>query len=177
MARGAAPSGADTAAAKIALAERREKAVRLAVQGWSYERIRAEGGLGYGTRQAVYRDVKAALKEKIEEQGRAAAELRAKELMLIDDALNKAYEIMHTVHLAHGNGKVVRREVELQDGSTEWVEVIDQGPNLAAAERLIRFSESRRKLLGLDAPAKSEIEASGTISYVINAEPGELDAL
>lgn len=157
-------------------AVRRAKACRLAVAGWSYERIAAE--LGYNSRQAAWKDVSAALAEKMKEQDLAAGALRAKELALLDEALEVAHRIMNAEHLAHSNGRLIRREVEQEDGSVTLVDVIDNGPNLAAADRLIKVSESRRKLLGLDAPSKVEQATTGTVEYKITTvSPDELEQL
>jgi len=177
MGRGAAPAPKEQASAQVFRAQRRAEACRLNVAGWSMERIFREAGLGYTSKSQVGRDVKAALAEAIKEQNLAAEELRAKELMIIESALAEANRIMQKVHVAHGNGRIVRREVEQPDGSVTFEDVIDDGPNLAAADRLIRYSESRRKLLGLDAPAKISAEVDGTINYVINATPEELEQL
>lgn len=155
------------------MAERREATVRLSVKGWSYERIYREGGLGHNNTQSVYRDIKAALKQRVERQDLAVDEWRQKELALIDIALAKANEILESVHLAVANGRVVQRENDVG----EYTDVIDQGPNLAAAQALIRMSESRRKLLGTDAPAKVQQQVESTISYVIQASPEELEQL
>lgn len=141
----------------------------------TYDRIAVE--LGYSSKQAAHKDVKEALSEALKRQDLAVDELREKHTRLLNEALEVAYRIMNTEHLAHGNGRLVRREVEREDGSVELVDVVDNGPNLAAADRLVKISESQRKLWGIDAPAKVEALHEGTINYVINAEAGELDQL
>lgn len=90
--------------------------------------------------------------------------------MVIDAALTKANEILEAVHLAVAGGRVVR------DEETDAA-IIDHGPNLAAAQALIRMSESRRKLLGTDAPAKTEVAVDQTIKYVVEATAEELEQL
>jgi hypothetical protein len=154
--------------------ERRAKAVRLSVAGRTLDAIAAE--LGYNSKQAAHKDIKAALAEAAKQTSLAVDELRVKELALLDEALEVAHRIMNAEHLAHGNGRVVRRNLGTED-EPEWVDVIDNGPNLAAADRLIKISESRRKLLGLDAPTKVQQQIEGTVSYVINAQPEELEQL
>lgn len=168
------PSPEQRAAARLERAERDEKIARMAIAGATYETIGRRFGL---TTQGAHQVVKRKLAEMTKKRDLATEDLRSKELALLDEALVVAHQIMNKDHLAHGNGRVVTREVRLEDGSYETVDVLDDGPRLAAADRLIKISESRRKLLGLDAPAKQEIEQSGTISYVINAGPGELDQL
>lgn len=177
MAIGAAPNPKDRAAAQAERAERRERALRLSVAGWSYERIVREGDLGYRTKQAVGLDVKKALEEYRKRQDLAAADLIAKQELLLGEAIAVAHEIMNTSHVAHGNGRVVRREIEQPDGTIIFEDVLDDGPRLAAANTLKALSESYRRLKGLDAPTKVAAEVDTTVNYVINATPEELEQL
>jgi hypothetical protein len=173
MARGAAPNPQDTKAARALRAERAAQALRLSVAGWSYARIHRDSGLGYGTRQQVYRDVKRALEQRTKEQD-ASTDLKVqRELAVIERALSAADAMLDKTYYAHSNGRLITREAE--DGTE--IEIEDDGPRLAAADRLVRFSESRRKLLGLDAPTRVEQQTTGTIEYVIAAHPDELDKL
>lgn len=175
---GAAPSPQDRAAMKAWRAERREIALRLSIAHWSYDRIvRERPDLGYNNRQSVHNDIKAALKEYRERQDLAAADLIAKQELLLGEAIAVAHEIMNTHHVAHGNGRVVRREIEQPDGSIIFEDVLDDGPRLAAANTLKALSESYRKLRGLDAPTKVSAEVDTTVNYVINATPEELEQL
>jgi hypothetical protein len=49
----------------------------------------------------------------------------------------------------------------------------DDGPVLSAIDRIVRISESRRKLLGLDQPAKTQV--SGGVTYeVVGINPDDL---
>jgi hypothetical protein len=168
----------DREATKILRAERRRKALALSVAGRTYDQIvalsKAEGWpLGYNSRQAVHRDLRAALDQAIKEQNVEANRLIAKELLRLEGAVATITEIMEKDHLAHSNGKVVTYVNE----SGEIVRVYDDGPRLAASQALIRASESIRRLTGLDAPAKVAGTVDGTINYVINATPDELEQL
>lgn len=125
-------------------------------------------------------DIKAALKVA---QAALAVEVeawRARELAVLDEALEAAHEILHKHHLAVSNGKVVRRdtgEVDPETGEPVLEEVYDDGPRLAAAMHLVRFSESRRKLVGSDAPAKQEISGSTTVQYQVSLDAQEMEQL
>lgn len=141
----------------------------------TYDRIAVE--LGYASKQAAHKDVKAALAEALKRQDLAVDELRIKHTLLLDEALRVAHRIMNEQHLAHSAGRLVQREVEQPDGSVELVDVVDNGPNLAAADRLIKISESQRKLWGIDAPTKTEATIDATVGYVVAVAPEELDAL
>lgn len=162
------------AAAKLARAKRDEEIVRLAIAGHTYETIGRKFGL---TPQGAHGVVKRGLQALTKKRDLAAEELRSRHIALLDEAIAVAHEIMNKDHLAHSNGRVIRVDREREDGSTVLVDVLDDGPRLAAADRLRTLSESQRKLLGLDAPAKQEIEQSGTVNYVINATAEELDEL
>jgi hypothetical protein len=171
---------AERAAQSALRAERREKAVRLAAAGWTYAQIVAESAsweYGYNTVAMAHKDVRAALAERLKRQDLAVDEMREKHTVLLEEALKAAHEVMNTKHLAHGNGRIVRREVEQPDGSVILEDVYDDGPRLAAIDRLQRVSESIRKLWGYDAPAKVEQQVSGTVGYSINVDPGEMDQL
>lgn len=165
----------DRAAQQAERAARRERAVRLSISGMTYDRIAVE--LGYASKQAAHKDVKAALAEALKRQDLAVDELRIKHTLLLDEALRVAHRIMNEQHLAHSAGRLVQREVEQPDGSVELVDVVDNGPNLAAADRLIKISESQRKLWGIDAPTKTEATIDATVGYVVAVAPEELDAL
>ena len=165
----------DRVAQRAARAERRERAIRLSVSGMTYEQIAVE--LGYSSLQAAHRDVKAALAERLKRQDLSVDELRAKHTALLDESLQVAHRIMNEQHLAHSAGRLVRREVEQSDGSFTMIDVIDNGPNLAAVDRLVKLSESQRKLWGVDAPAKVETTLDATIGYVVAVSPEELEQL
>lgn len=162
-------------AAVLARAERDERAARMAATGSTYDQIAA--ACGFKSKQAAHAAVKRVLEDRRKRLALAGDALIAREEEVIGAALAKAREIMEAEHLAHGNGRIVRREIERPDGSVELVDVIDSGPNLAAAAALVRFSESRRKLLGLDAPSKTNATVESTINYVINASAEELEQL
>lgn len=161
-------------------AERREKALRLSIAGWSYQRIVDEAGLGYRNKQAVHVDMVAAYKEYRERQDLAAADKIARHEMLLNEAIETVHDIMNRRHLATGNGRVVQRKTGKIDPATgleAYEDVYDDSVNLAAADKLRQLSESLRKLGGLDAPAKVQAQVDGTVSYSINVTPDEMDKL
>lgn len=113
---------------KEAAAERRNKAFELRKQGVGYRAIGA--ALGISEAQA-HRDVQAALKRLATLEMASAEEYRTLELARLDTLTVAA------ARCARGaTGDATR---------------------LAAIDRLLRISESRRKLLGLDAPAKTAL--------------------
>lgn len=162
----------DRAAQMAARAERRDKAVKLAASGMTY--VEVAKTLGHNSPQAAHKDVKAALAERIKRQDLAVDELRAKHTALLDEALQVAHRIMNDQHLAHSAGRMVQREDPL---TGELHDVIDNGPNLAAVDRLVKISESQRKLWGIDAPTKTETMLDATIGYHVAVAPEELEQL
>lgn len=176
------PARQDRAAQRAERAERDEKILRGAIAGMTCQQLADKFGVGRSTANTI---VRRGLAELTKKRDIAAEDLRSKHIALLDEALAVAHEIMRKDHLAHGNGRIVRREIDNEDGARErpdgtrydLVDVLDDGPKLAAADRLIKISESQRKLLGLDAPDKVEQQIDGTVNYVINVEPGELDQL
>lgn len=158
--------------------ERRNQAVKLSVSGHTYEEIAKL--LGYGSKQSAFRDVKAALAERAAKTDLAVEEWRAKELALIDDALKVAHEILNSEFYAHAGGRVVRMpsdDAEESEFEPKGAPLVDRGPNLAAAKELIRISESRRKLLGTDAPQKIDTTVAQTVNYQVAVTPEELEQL
>lgn len=125
-------------------AERDAAAARLRSRGWSYPRIAAELGVSVGTaHDAVQRALKAIVAEP-------AAEARTLELERLDALYATAYDVITRMHPTVQLGKVIRGP----DGEP----VNDDTVVLAAVDRLLRVSESRRKLLGLDAPQRLRAE-------------------
>lgn len=148
------------------VAARRAAAARLKGEGKSYRAIAAELGIDVHT---AFDDVKAAVRSIVQPP---AEEVVRVELARLDDellALDRLEESVRAVlereHVTVSHGKVITLE-----GQTEPLR--DDGPVLQAVDRLMRIEEqrrrngeSRRKLLGLDAPAKTQV--SGGVSYEI----------
>lgn len=79
----------------------------------------------------------------------AAAAYRTEHLARLELARQAVLEVLTNRHLTVSNGQVIR-----VDGKT----LEDDGPVLAAVDRLLRIDEREAKLLGLDAPTKSRVE-------------------
>lgn len=134
-----------------ATVERDAHAAQLRADGLSYRQIAA--ALGYGHPQSAHDAVARAMAEVIAEPAAAAVQF---ELERLDLAYRKTLAVLERHHVTVSNGRVV----ELHGEPLE-----DDGPVLAAVDRLIRISESRRKLLGLDSPTKTAI--SGGLTYEV----------
>ncbi len=151
---------------------RRAEACRLRVAGHTYVEIAA--ALGYSSEKTAQVDVSRALATYVEMQKAPVEELRARELATLDQAQQVASGVMHRDHVAHSNGRVVKLEDDVTGDSTT---ILDDGPKLAAIDRVVKISESRRKLLGEDAPSKVEQTITGTAEYVIRIDDGEMGQL
>lgn len=149
--------------AEVAL--RRTEAIKMRNGGATWEEV-AET-LGYASRGAAQTDVTRALKAYVDMQGLAAEELRARELSDLDAIRDRVLDVMNRRHVIVQNGKIVRDWVDGEPGEP----LEDSGPVLAAADRLLKISERRARLLGLDAPVKVEGGVQVTYNIVgINME-------
>jgi hypothetical protein len=93
--------------------------------------------------------------------------LRELELERLDALQVQLTRVLGRVHVTVSGGKIVTDP----DGRP----LVDDGPTVAAAQALVRVGESRRRLLGLDAPA--QVEAKVWTVDQMDARIGELETL
>lgn len=140
-------------------AERRAEILRLRIAGHSNSQIAHQLGISDGRASQLYHE---ALDRTVTEP---AAEARKLELERLDDLITHARAVLERTHYVVQGGEVI-----LHNG----VELVDDGPTLAALDRLIKLSETRRRLLGLDAPTRHQHELTGLEE--VDAEIRELRA-
>lgn len=128
--------------------ERDAECTRLRSRGLSYRAIANELGIDV---HSAHEGVQRCLAETLTE---AATELRQIELERLDTLYAAATAVLEREHITVNNGKVIYQ------GDTP---LADDAPVLAAIDRLLKISESRRKLLGLDSPEK--VSLSGGVTY------------
>lgn len=135
------------------------KALELRAEGLTLSQIANQ--LGLSCPQAASKLVQKALKATIEEP---AEHLRKVSLERLDLMYREAMDVLRGYHLVISNGVAVRDPTfqfdpdEHVDGSVPREALIrDTGPVLAAIDRLLKIEERRAKLLGLDAPKKTEL--------------------
>ena len=133
--------------ARAETAERDAKACRLRVQGVSYDQIAQ--ALGFRDRSGARRSVQRAIAAVVRED---AGELVALEEQRLDDLTRAMQRVMLARHYVTSFGGKVALNPETGEP------LVDAAPVIAAARELRMISESRRKLLGLDAPAKHRID-------------------
>lgn len=150
--------------ATVETAERQAKAAELRSRGWTYRKIAEE--LNINVHQA-HDDVKAAMRAIVE---KPAKDVLAMELARLDSELERLNALEESVqrvlerkHFTISHGKIIY----LGEDPLE-----DDAPILQAVDRLVRIEESRRKngesrrrLLGLDAPVKAQV--TGGVTYEI----------
>lgn len=149
-------------ATRLRVAERRTKAIQLRAAGTSWETIAGE--LGYASRGAACNDVARALDQRLKEQNDQTEHLRAIELERLDAVEREVWDVLRRRHVLVSGGKVVRDD-SVDDGQP----LEDDGPTLAAVDRLVKIGERRAKLQGIDAPVK--VDQGGTLRYEILGVP------
>jgi hypothetical protein len=127
--------------------------------------------LGYSDQAAAHKDITRALESAVTRQHKAVELLRQEELMRLDLLWVEVWQVLKREHVTVSNGRLVRGD----DGEP----LRDDGPVLAAVDRLVKILERRAKYLGLDAPQKHEVLTLDAIDRAIqelNAELGEAAA-
>jgi len=147
-------------AAKAAHALRRERALELRVAGLSFAQIGRELGVSGDTASRYTREALANVAKRTDDN---AGHLQALELERLDKLQRSAERVLAKRHLRINSGMVVRNA---DPATGQLVEIEDDGPTLAAIDRLLHIAERRAKLLGLDAP--QQVEQSGITEVVVH---------
>lgn len=151
----------------IKTAARDLEAAGMRVRGRGLQQIADE--LGYASCGHVHDGIQRAF-AALPSDG--AEDARRLDLERIDRLIARAWDVMDREHVAYSNGQVVRRrtgEYERDDDGLErlddkgnriplYEEVTDDGPLLAAIDRIERLIGRRDKIIGYGAPARSRIE-------------------
>jgi hypothetical protein len=148
------------------IAERNAQIVALKNEGLTFREIAARMSIPVAT---AHRGFNEALERIIEPE---AARYRAEQAVRLAGMREVVMEVLAAKHVTVQNGRVVR-EITGHDSAGKPVygpAIEDDGPVLAAVDRLLKIEEAERKLLGLD--VKPEVEVSGTLRYVITGVPG-----
>lgn len=127
-------------------AEQQKLCWELRLRGYSIRRIADETGL---TKSTVERRLQSEFDDYRQDSATLREQYIAMELERLDAATAAVVAVIEANHLVVSDGRVVTL-----DGQA----LTDSGPVLAAVREYRLLSESRRKLLGLDAPAQSRVE-------------------
>ncbi|MEV8615678.1 hypothetical protein AB0383_48635 [Amycolatopsis sp. NPDC051373] len=137
-----------------AKAEKQIRAYELKLRGLSLRAIsaqmQAEGYEGV-SHEAVRQLISAEADSRVTP---FAAEYRTMQLDQLDSMRHAVIKVLETQHWTVSQGRVVYMGDDEEKQPLE-----DDGPVLAAVDRLLRIAERESKLLGLDAPARAEIES------------------
>lgn len=131
---------ARTTSSTLQVVEKRADAIRLRIDGLSYQTIADR--LGYANRGAAFKAVEAGRREVLTEP---AEELVALESMRLDAMLRNASQVL---------------EAAKADGDSEL--------GLKALDRQLRISDARCRLLGLNAPARAEQSGDGLLQVLFH---------
>lgn len=139
----------------IFTAEKDAHAARLRAQGCTYPQIAAELGCAVSTAYtAVQRAIAAVPVESV-------GELRQVECARLDAVIARLWDVVVADHPYISNGR-------------RFDDVQDAGPVISALAGIVRASESKRKLLGLDAQPRQTVTV--ITEDVIDAELARLEA-
>ncbi|MEU1445498.1 hypothetical protein [Streptomyces mirabilis] len=157
-------------------ARRDAEACELRSKGWTYRQIADHFGISSRTAwEAVQEALKAIVKEPAEAALQFELDRLDAELVRLGELEEAAREILDRHHVTvANNGQIVHH-----DGAP----LLDDGPVLQAIDRLLKIEdqrrrngESRRKLLGMDAPSRVSVEAEQLgreISRLLDTALGE----
>lgn len=160
--RGGTRGGRGRFERSLETAARDAEAARLRTRGLTYRQIADE--LGMAGPGKAHEAVRRVLAETTQE---AANDLRMVELERLDQMYQAALKVLETEHYAVSHGRIIYRD---DDGKP----LADDGPVLAAIDRLLKIQERRAKLLGLDAPAKTNVTVSDAITSEIEQLAAQL---
>lgn len=155
-----------TRAQAVNIAQRRAEAVDMRIAGASFKAIAEK--LGYKTASAACQDIGRALEQAVAEQTRSVEAYREEELQRLDALLSEAWAILKRDHLTVSHGRVVYDD-------TTGKPILDDGPTLAAIDRILKIQERRSKYLGLDAPTKVEAITIDSLDQAIAQLAAELE--
>jgi hypothetical protein len=147
--------------------ERDAECAKLYDKGWTYQRISDHFGMSGAPKahDAVKRHLKRIPVADVESI-RQQMEQRLQEMRAI------AASVAERQHLAHSNGRVI---VAHDPVTGEEIEVHDDGPKLAAIDRLLRIEERRAKLYGADMPSKTEFSGSVEVGVeLVGVDPTDV---
>ena len=146
-------------AEKLLIAQRRAKLVEYRRRKVPYSQIYEE--LGYSSPTAATRDFHRALEESIAGLHTAVEVYREEQLQELDYLAEEAHRVLRAKHY------VVTQSGRLVEDPDTGDPLIDDGPALAAIDRLVKILDRIAKLRGLDAPQRLEVMTIDAIEAAI----------
>ncbi len=133
------------------VADRAAHAARLKAENPSLTYQQIADAVGYNHKSDAWRAIQRCREAVYREAG---AELITSEAAHLDDLFVAALEVLGRNHVTVSHGKVIT-VIDPKTGTEE--PLLDDGPRLAAIDRLLRIRESYRKLYGADERAKLDV--------------------
>jgi hypothetical protein len=141
------------------------EAARLKALGWSLPEIADHLGLGGDPRRAG-----AAIRRALANTVRVARdEQRLLELQSLDELERACWIELRARHILVSNGRIVRDEMDVALEDDRFV--------LETIDRILKIKEHRGKLLGLNAPTRSEVLTIDSVDAEITKLEQELRSL
>jgi len=131
---------------RAAIAQRRTRVLAMRIEERTYAEIAAALGISEAVAQQDYRR---AVDQCRADLAATVTQARTLELARLAAMEREVWKVLRARHIIIQQGRIVR------DDSGQPVP--DDGPVLAAVDRLERISARRARLLGLDAPVKIEV--------------------
>ncbi|MEE4546473.1 hypothetical protein V2S66_31475 [Streptomyces sp. V4-01] len=130
-------------------------------EGWTLVAIGEALGIGKSSvKEAIDRIMYAATSS-------ATEQARNRQRLRLELAHEAAMEVLEATHITVSHGRVIT----IKDDDGKDVPLRDHAPVLAALDRIVKISESARKLDGIDAATKVQI--GGELKYEIVGVPPE----
>lgn len=156
-------------ATDLATAENQNKVIEAVRQGHSFREIAALMGL---SKSQVHRLFRAGLDRIPAENVQA---YREEQLADLEVARQVVMDVLAAEHVVVSNGHIVKPITGVdEDGNYIYGDPLnDDGPALAAVDRLLKIQERQARILGSDAQEK--VELSGGVTYrIVGVDPSEL---
>lgn len=143
-------------------AQRRAKLVELKRDGrYTWQQIADQ--CGYSSKGAACQDYHRILKAIHDETNAGLDDIRRAHLEGLMEIRREAVAVMRRDHVHVSGGKVVRQETSNDDELGD--PLLDDGPTLAAIDRIAKIDAQIAQLLGLNAPTR--IESDGELRVVV----------
>lgn len=156
---------ADAANPDLEPAERRAAVVDLHRQGKTFTEIGEQLGFSKQRAHQLYWEAMNGVVDQAVTAHRAAL------IEIMNEVIDVANQIMHKDHIAHSNGRVVMMK---GDDKIERP-VLDDGPKLDAGRTITNAVARMAKLVGADAPTKTELDGVQKVRYeIVGINPEEL---
>lgn len=150
-------------------AQRRAKLVELKRDGrYTWQQIADQ--CGYSSKGAACQDYHRILKAIHDETNAGLDDIRRAHLEGLMEIRREAVEVMRRDHVHVSGGKIVRTELGVSAGEDGPVyelgdPLMDDGPTLAAIDRIAKIDAQIAQLLGLNAPTR--IESDGELRVIV----------